>query len=44
MKELAILSVYVTMLQKARDVTPADEVTGHRKVRPVRCDGGLLLE
>ena len=44
LKELAMFSVRVTVLEKARGVTPADEVTAHRKVWPVRRDGALLLE
>ena len=43
-KELAMLSVCVTVLQKDRGVIPADEVTAHRKVWPVRRESALLLK
>ena len=44
MKERAMLSICVTVLQKNRGIPPADEVTTHRIVWPVRRDGALLLE
>ena len=43
-KELAMFSVCVTVLKKDRGVTPADEVTAHRKVWPICCEGAPLLE
>ena len=39
-----MLSVRVTILQKDRGVIPADEVTAHRKVWPVRRESALLLK
>ena len=44
MKKLVMLAVCFTVLQKARGVTPTDEVKGQRKVWPVRRDGALLHE
>ena len=43
-KKLAMFSKYVTILQKGSDITPTNEVTGHRDVWPIGCDGALLLE
>jgi hypothetical protein len=43
-KELAMFSVRVTVLQKDCGVTPADEVTTHRKMWPVRRETALLLK